>query len=162
MKVAHGVERVDECAWCTQAAAPHFLSRSGLRHDDRGFLRTNLKLQCLQNDIPQRSTRPATVVRWFLTAPIRPLGVPKSQHAIDEVGWLWSVPVASSWPTARPEEFVEHVPQTRLLALVGLGGWDLCCLRQMALEARGLYARRRTGSTARWMCAVHRWLAFTR
>ena len=44
----------DECAWCTQAAAPAFLSRSGLDVDDRGFLRTNLKLQCLQNDIPQR------------------------------------------------------------------------------------------------------------
>ena len=44
----------DECAWCTQAAAPEFLARSGLDCDERGFLRTNLRLQCLQNDIPQR------------------------------------------------------------------------------------------------------------
>ncbi len=121
----------DECAWCTQAAAPAFLARSGLDCDDRGFLRTNLKLQCLQNDIPQRvyaagdcSTvdghpRPKAGVFAVMA------GMALYQNLVADL---------------RGEEFVEHVPQTRLLALVGLGDGTCVASRgDLALEGEWLY-----------------------
>ena len=132
----------DECAWCTQAAAPEFLSRSGLDIDDRGFLRTNLKLQCLQNDIPQRvyaagdcSTvdghpRPKAGVFAVMA------GMALYQNLVADL---------------RGEEFVEHVPQTRLLALVGLGDGTCVASRgDLALEGEWLY-RLKDWIDRKWM-----------
>ena len=132
----------DECAWCTQAAAPEFLSRSGLDCDDRGFLRTNLKLQCLQNDIPQRvyaagdcSTvdghpRPKAGVFAVMA------GMALYQNLVADI---------------RGEDFVEHVPQTRLLALVGLGDGTCVASRgDLALEGEWLY-RLKDWIDRKWM-----------
>lgn len=122
----------DECAWCTQAAAAPFLKRSGLDCDAGGFLRTNLRLQCLMDNEPTRVYAAGDCAS--VDGHIRPkAGV----FAVMAGMALYQNLVAD----LEGSSFVDHVPQERLLALISAGDGTCVASRgDFTLEAAWLWS----------------------